>query len=63
MVIEEKSLGDAIRAVGPHLQHAHACENDRGASGTGNIPWDEVAKPLNKIHCDGPVVIKSLALK
>ncbi len=63
MNIEEKSLGDAIRAVGPRLRHVHACENDRGAPGTGNIPWDEVAKALNDIHYDGPVVIESFTAK
>ena len=63
MNIEEKSLGDAIRAVGPRLHHMHACENDRGAPGTGNIPWDEVAKALNDIHYDGPVVIESFTAK
>ncbi len=63
MNIEEKSLGDAIRAVGPRLRHVHACENDRGAPGTGNIPWDEVAKALNDINYDGPVVIESFTAK
>jgi len=63
MNIEEKSLGDAIRAVGPRLHHVHACENDRGAPGTGNIPWDEIAKALNDIHYDGPVVIESFTAK
>jgi D-psicose/D-tagatose/L-ribulose 3-epimerase len=43
MNIEEKSLGETIRAVGPRLRHVHACENDRGAPGTGNIAWDEVS--------------------
>jgi D-psicose/D-tagatose/L-ribulose 3-epimerase len=63
MNIEEKSLGNAIRAVGPRLHHVHACENDRGAPGTGNIPWDEVAKGLNDIGYDGPVVIESFTAK
>lgn len=63
MNIEEKSLGDTIRTVGPRLRHVHACENDRGAPGTGNIPWDEVAKALNDIHYDGPVVIESFTAK
>ena len=63
MNIEEKSLGDAIRAVGPRLRHVHACENDRGAPGTGNIPWEEIAKGLNDIHYDGPVVIESFTAK
>ena len=63
MNIEEKSLGNAIRAVGPRLHHVHACENDRGAPGTGNIPWDEVARALNEINYEGPVVIESFTAK
>ena len=33
MNVEEKSIGDAIRAAGPRLKHLHGCENDRGAPG------------------------------
>ena len=28
---------DAIRAAGPRLKHLHACENDRGAPGSGVV--------------------------
>lgn len=63
MNIEEKSLGDAIRAAGPHLIHLHACENDRGAPGSGNVAWKEVAEALNDIDYDGPVVIESFTAK
>jgi D-psicose/D-tagatose/L-ribulose 3-epimerase len=63
MNIEEKSLGAAIRAVGPRLHHLHACENDRGAPGTGNVTWDEVARALKSINYDGPVVIESFTAK
>lgn len=59
MNIEEKSLGDAIRAAGPRLAHLHACENDRGAPGSGHVPWSEVAEALDDIGYDGPVVIES----
>lgn len=59
MNIEEKSLGDAIRAAGPRLKHLHACENDRGAPGSGNVTWDQVAQALDDINYDGPVVIES----
>lgn len=59
MNIEEKSLGDAIRAVGSRLVHFHACENDRGAPGSGHVPWTEVATALDDIGYDGPVVIES----
>jgi D-psicose/D-tagatose/L-ribulose 3-epimerase len=63
MNIEEKSLGDAIRSVGPHLRHVHACENDRGAPGSGNVNWDDVQQALRDIHYDGPVVIESFTDK
>jgi D-psicose/D-tagatose/L-ribulose 3-epimerase len=61
MNIEEKSLGDAIRAIGPRLGHLHACENDRGAPGSGHVPWAEVAGALRDINYDGPVVIESFS--
>lgn len=59
MNIEEKSLGDAIRATGSRLCHLHTCENDRGAPGSGNVTWDQVAQALKDINYDGPVVIES----
>jgi D-psicose/D-tagatose/L-ribulose 3-epimerase len=63
MNIEEKSLGDAIRAAGPRLKHLHACENDRGAPGSGNVQWDDVRQGLKDIGYDGPVVIESFTAK
>ncbi|HLE28247.1 MAG TPA: sugar phosphate isomerase/epimerase family protein [Anaerolineales bacterium] len=63
MNIEEKSLGNAIRAAGKRLRHVHACENDRGAPGSGNVTWNEVAQALKDIKYDGPVVIESFTSK
>jgi D-psicose/D-tagatose/L-ribulose 3-epimerase len=63
MNIEEKSLGAAIRATGTRLAHFHACENDRGAPGSGNVTWNEVAQALHDIHYDGPLVIESFTSK
>ena len=63
MNIEEKSLGDAIRQTGDRLVHFHACENDRGAPGSGNVTWDEIAQALRDINYDGPVVIESFTNK
>jgi len=63
MNIEEKSLGDAIRTAGKRLAHLHACENDRGAPGTGNVTWGEVAAALREIGYNGPVVIESFTSK
>jgi D-psicose/D-tagatose/L-ribulose 3-epimerase len=61
MNIEEASLGQAIRAVGPRLRHFHACENDRGVPGAGHVPWPDVAAGLKDIGYTGPVVIESFA--
>jgi D-psicose/D-tagatose/L-ribulose 3-epimerase len=63
MNIEEKSLGDAVRAAGPRLKHLHACENDRGAPGSGNVTWYQVQQGLQDIDYDGPVVIESFTAK
>ena len=41
----------------------HACENDRGAPGSGNVTWNEVAAGLKDIGYDGPVVIESFTAK
>jgi len=63
MNIEEKSLGDAIRLAGSRMVHFHACENDRGAPGSGNVTWDAVAQALRDVGYDGPVVIESFTSK
>ena len=63
MNIEERSVGDAIRAAGPRLRHLHSCENDRGAPGSGHVPWLEVRDAIREIGYDGPVVIESFTSK
>ena len=63
MNIEERSIGDAIRAAGKRLGHVHACENDRGAPGSGHVPWDEVAQACRDIGFNGPFVIESFTNK
>ena len=59
MNIEEKSIGDAIRAAGSRLRHLHACENDRGAPGSGHIAWSEVVDGVPRNQLPGPAVIES----
>lgn len=59
MNIEERSIGEAIRAAGSRLKHLHACENDRGAPGSGHVPWTEVADACRAIGYTGPAVIES----
>jgi D-psicose/D-tagatose/L-ribulose 3-epimerase len=63
MNIEEKSLGAAIRRTGSRMVHLHACENDRGAPGSGNVTWQEVQSAIKDIGYDGPVVIESFTNK
>jgi D-psicose/D-tagatose/L-ribulose 3-epimerase len=63
MNIEERSIGDAIRSAGKRLRHLHSCENDRGAPGSGHVPWDEVANACRDIGFNGPFVIESFTNK
>ncbi len=57
--IEEKNLTTAIRALGKHMKHFHACENDRGIPGSGHIEWNEAVSGLREIGYDGWAVIES----
>lgn len=59
MHLEEKSSAAAIRLAGDRLFHFHACENDRGTPGSGQVRWDEIAQALRDVRYAGPVVIES----
>jgi len=59
MHLEEKDSADAIRRAGQKIFHFHACENDRGVPGTGQVRWNEIAKALKEVDYSGPVVIES----
>jgi D-psicose/D-tagatose/L-ribulose 3-epimerase len=59
--IEEKRLGDALRAAGPRLFHVQVAENDRGTPGTGQLDWNEVAAALHDIDYTGRVVIETFS--
>jgi D-psicose/D-tagatose/L-ribulose 3-epimerase len=63
MNIEERSFGAAIRAAGPRIGHVHACENDRGAPGSGHLPWNEIATALKEVGYNGDFVIESFTAK
>jgi D-psicose/D-tagatose/L-ribulose 3-epimerase len=63
MNIEENSMGDAIRKVGPRLIQVHSNENNRGTPGAGHVPWKEVAQALKDIKFDGVLVIESFTNK
>ena len=59
MHLEERNSGAAIRAAGDRLFHFHACENDRGAPGRGQVAWPAIAAALTGVGYGGPVVIES----
>ncbi len=59
MHLEEKNSADAIRLAGDKIFHFHACENDRGVPGTGQVYWKEIAQALKDVKYDGPIVIES----
>jgi D-psicose/D-tagatose/L-ribulose 3-epimerase len=59
MHLEERDSAAAVRRAGDQLFHFHACENDRGVPGRGQVRWPEVAAALADIGYDGAVVIES----
>jgi D-psicose/D-tagatose/L-ribulose 3-epimerase len=59
MHLEEKDSAKAIRKAGNKIFHFHACENDRGVPGTGQVHWPEVGQALEDVNYPGPVVIES----
>ncbi len=59
MHLEEKDSAAAIRKAGDRIFHFHACENDRGVPGTGQVKWKEVFEALVEVGYDGNVVIES----
>jgi len=59
MHLEEKSSPEAIRLAGDKIFHFHACENDRGVPGTGQVHWQEIGTALKSVNYQGPVVIES----
>lgn len=59
MHLEEKDSAAAIRRAGSRIYHVHACENDRGIPGTGQVNWTAVAQALQDVNYDGAVVIES----
>lgn len=61
MHLEERDSASAIRqamAAG-RLYHFHACENDRGVPGRGQVAWRSVTAALLESGYDGDVVIES----
>jgi len=58
--IEEKSIANAILALGPRLMHMHTSENDRGIPGTGHLDFAEIIAALRQINYEGYMMIEGL---
>lgn len=59
MNIEERDLGDAIRATGERLGYMQLAESDRGVPGDGHVPWEDVFAGLRDIDYRGPLAFES----
>ena len=59
MNIEERDLGDAIRASGERLGYVQLAESDRGIPGDGHVPWEDVFAGLRDIDYQGPLAFES----
>ena len=59
MNIEEKNQAAAIRLVGKHLVHFHACGTDRGIPGNDSLNWPSLVSALQDIGYNEDVVIES----
>ena len=59
MHLEEKDSVEAIHNAGDRVFHFHACENDRGVPGTGQVDWEGIFQALAKIGYKGSIVIES----
>ncbi|MFL7893921.1 MAG: sugar phosphate isomerase/epimerase family protein [Anaerolineales bacterium] len=59
MHLEEKDPAGAIRNAADRVFHVHACENDRGVPGTGQVAWQDIFMALRDIKYRGIVSIES----
>ena len=57
--IEERSIGDAIRAAGEHLAHVQVCGNDRGPVGDDHLDWPDFLDALDDAGYAGPLGLES----
>ncbi len=63
MHLEEKDSAAAVRKAGKRLFHLHACENDRGIPGTGQVAWQAIFSALQEIGYTWDIVIESFTPK
>jgi D-psicose/D-tagatose/L-ribulose 3-epimerase len=58
MNIEEKSVTDPIRAVGPSLAHVHLCETNGGPLGSGRLDFPALFRALSDVNYDRFISVK-----
>jgi sugar phosphate isomerase/epimerase len=56
--IEERAIGEAIRAAGPRLWHLHAADTNRLGLGMGHLDVPQVAGALREVGYAGAVVLE-----
>jgi D-psicose/D-tagatose/L-ribulose 3-epimerase len=61
--IEEKNIGDCIRAMNDRIAFVQLSENDRSTPGTGNVNWHDTAQALHDIGYDGWLSIEAFSPK
>lgn len=57
--IEEKKVGEAIKAAGKAINHVHISANDRATPGEDHVHWAEVFAALKAIGYDGWLTIEA----
>lgn len=59
--MEEKDPVAALERNFKAVRHVHISENDRGAPGTGNVPWEGVFRTLASHNYDGWLTIEAFS--
>ena len=59
MIREEDDIPRAVRETGDYLGYVHACENQRGIPGRGQVPWRGFFEALKEIGYDACITIES----
>ncbi len=59
MIREEDSFAGSVVETGADLGYVHACENQRGIPGRGQIPWHDFFRALKTVGYEGCVTIES----
>ncbi|MCI0493305.1 MAG: sugar phosphate isomerase/epimerase [Planctomycetes bacterium] len=60
--IEEKHVGEAVRACADVLGHVHISENDRSTPGRGAVRWNETFDALAGVGYDGWLVVEAFGM-